>query len=198
MTDQIPTLTANSPLGGFEATKNGTNLMELSSLSLVSVCPMQNGEDGFKLAIAKLFNKSAPNRCIALINEERFLMPSAHNQWFFGNENYANDPCTAAVDAFGKVTSKLLAITDQSDAWAVLQLSGEKVGEALQHLCQLDCRKDAMPIGATSRTMIAHLGVIITRRPNACDGTTCFWMFAPRSSASSFLKAVLAVPPFAG
>ena len=198
MTDQIRALTQTSPLGGFEITRNGTSLMELCSLSLVSVSPMADGEDGFKIAIEKLFNKATPTGSMTLIDEGRFLMPSAYNQWFFGNENYVSDPCSEALSAFGKVISKRLAMTDQSDAWAVLQLTGEMAGEALLHLCQLDCRNHAMPVGATARTMMAHLGVIITRRPDACDGSVCFWLFTPRSSARSFLTAVLAVPPFSG
>jgi heterotetrameric sarcosine oxidase gamma subunit len=198
MTDQAQVLTQTSPLGGFEVTRNGTSLMELCSLSLVSVSPMAGGEDGFKIAIEKLFNKATPAGSMTLIDEGCFLMPSAHNQWFFGNENYVSDPLSEAVSAFGKVTSKRLAMTDQSDAWAVLQLTGRKASEALQHLCQLDCRNHAMPVGATARTMMAHLSVIITRRPDTSEGSASFWLFTPRSSALSFLTAILAVPPFSG
>ena len=189
-------LQAESPLGGFETRHNDTHLSEIQQLSLVSLAPFTGAMDRFHRASKTLFDKQLPDPRIALIGENRFLMPSAHNQWFLGFTEKDDDAVSAAKALLGAATTKVVAMTDQSDAWAALSLSGGSARIVLEHLCQLDCRDTAMPQGATARTIMAHLGVILLRQRDTDEGTPCFWMFTPRSSAQSFLDSVMAVPPF--
>ena len=106
------------------------------------------------------------------------------------------DPVATASDILGKITSNQLAMTDQSDAWVILELTGPLIHDTLERICLIDCSSLAMPIGNTARTIIEHLGTIISRRPDDIHGNPCFWLMSARSSAASFLNAITGSPPF--
>jgi sarcosine oxidase subunit gamma len=53
---------------------------------------------------------------------------------------------------------------DQGDAWAALMLSGD-VRSVLARLCPLDLREAAFPVGATARSLLGHVGMILSRLP---------------------------------
>jgi len=192
-------LAAQSPLGGHQTIADGASLIEITDLSIVSVAPLMGGEKSFKSAIAKLFNAGTPSATMALERSGKgrcFFMPSAYTQWFLVFDDVKRDPLDEAMGLFGKAATTHLAMTDQSDSWAVMELCGLEARQTLERICPIDCSAGAMPVGTTARTMMEHLGVIITRRPNTDDGEPCFWLFSARSSATSFLHAITASPPF--
>ncbi|WP_317057394.1 sarcosine oxidase subunit gamma [Roseovarius rhodophyticola] len=59
--------------------------------------------------------------------------------------------------------AKEAALTDQSDAWAVLSLRGEGIEAALARLCPIDTRLRQFPINSTARTEVAHMTSSLTR-----------------------------------
>lgn len=54
------------------------------------------------------------------------------------------------------------AITDQSDAWAVMNLKGDVAASALARICPLDTRPNHFKVGNTARTEVAHLPSVVT------------------------------------
>ena len=204
MSKALPSLTAQSPLGGYNMIVDGTSLIEVTGLSMVSVAPLAGSQAAFKMGIAKLFktdksdslepcatmalDQSGKQRCI--------LMPSAQNQWFLCFDDDGTNPIDAAKALLGTSLSKQMAMTDQSDSWVILALSGPQSRQTLARICPIDCGVSAMPIGTTARTSMEHLGAIITRRPDEGDYQPCFWLLSARSSAASFLHAIIGSPPF--
>ena len=55
------------------------------------------------------------------------------------------------------------AITDQTDGWAVMRLSGAGATDALSRLCPLDLRVSSFRTGQTARTELAHMMALVTR-----------------------------------
>ncbi|KGM86856.1 Sarcosine oxidase gamma subunit [Roseovarius mucosus DSM 17069] len=55
------------------------------------------------------------------------------------------------------------ALTDQSDAWAVVQLDGRQAVEVLARLCPLDLREAVFAPGHTARTDVAHMAGSVSR-----------------------------------
>ena len=55
------------------------------------------------------------------------------------------------------------ALTDQSDAWAVVTLSGDTVEEVLARLVPVDVRLAHFPVGMAVRTQLQHLSVSLAR-----------------------------------
>lgn len=59
--------------------------------------------------------------------------------------------------------TKLAALTDQSDAWAVVRLEGEGAEDVLARLVPVDLGRRSFKLGHTARTELAHMMASITR-----------------------------------
>ena len=55
------------------------------------------------------------------------------------------------------------AVTDQSDGWTVLALSGAAAVDVLARLVPLDLRLGACPVGTALRTQLNHMNAVILR-----------------------------------
>lgn len=55
------------------------------------------------------------------------------------------------------------SVTDQSDAWAVMRLSGADARDVLARLTPIDLRPDQFKRGHTARTLLFHMSASITR-----------------------------------
>jgi heterotetrameric sarcosine oxidase gamma subunit len=55
------------------------------------------------------------------------------------------------------------AVTDQSDGWAVLSVSGAGVSEVLARWVPIDLRLAVFPVGHVVRTQLNHMNVVILR-----------------------------------
>ena len=204
MSKTRPSLIAQSPLVGYEMITDGASLIEVTCLSMVSIAPLSGSQTVFQTAMAKLFKTGKngspkPSATMALDQPSKqncILMPSAQNQWFLCFDDDGTNPIDAAKALLGKSLSKQMAMTDQSDSWVVLALSGPQSSQTLAQICPIDCSASAMPIGTTARTSMEHLGAIITRRPDEGNHQPCFWLLSARSSAASFLHAITGSPPF--
>lgn len=53
------------------------------------------------------------------------------------------------------------ALTDQSDAWARLVLSGENARAVLARLVPLDLSSAAFPVGSAARSMLGHMNMVL-------------------------------------
>lgn len=93
-------------------------------------------------------------------------------------------------DDAGDVVSKKLGdiayYTTQSDGWVILRLTGPAVTAVLERICMLDVNSAVFAIGNVTRTVMEHLGVVMLR-----ESTDRFLLLSPRSSANSFLQAIV-------
>lgn len=55
------------------------------------------------------------------------------------------------------------AVTDQSDGWAVLSLSGPAAADVLARLVPMDLRLSACPVGTALRSQLNHMNAVILR-----------------------------------
>lgn len=55
------------------------------------------------------------------------------------------------------------AVTDQSDAWAIVQVAGPQVTDVLARLVPIDLRAAKFPVDATARTLVGHMTASVTR-----------------------------------
>lgn len=91
-----------------------------------------------------------------------------------------------SVEALATGLGDMAWLTDQSDTWVGLSLRGSDPRAALAYLCALDLDEAAFPDGATARTRMAHLSVILLRQ-----SPQEWWFWAPRSSVESFIDALV-------
>jgi heterotetrameric sarcosine oxidase gamma subunit len=57
----------------------------------------------------------------------------------------------------------LAAVTDQSDAWAVVQIEGQGVEDVLARLVPVDLRGHIFKKSHVAKTMLGHMSVTVTR-----------------------------------
>ena len=104
----------------------------------------------------------------------------APEMWFVEAAFASHEDISAGLRAaFGDAAS----ITEQTDAWVILDLEAPDLGPLLERLCNVDFA--AVPDGYATRTVIEHLGCYLVRH-----GRGAVRVYGPRSSAGSLLHAV--------
>jgi sarcosine oxidase subunit gamma len=102
------------------------------------------------------------------------------DMWFVEAPFASHEDLAALLNAaFGDAAS----ITEQTDAWVILDLAAPDLAPVLERLCNVDFR--AVPDGFATRTVIDHLGCYLVKH-----GPGAARVFGPRSSAASLLHAV--------
>ncbi|MFG5383296.1 sarcosine oxidase subunit gamma [Yoonia sp. R2-816] len=145
----------------------GITVTEVALERIYSVAPLAGKTMATSTALKEQIGLglSAPNR--ATSNR------SARMQWF-GHRTWL---VTAAVDL-----DELAAVTDQSDAWAIIRIEGADVEDVLARLVPIDLRAATFKNGHTARTMLGHMSVAITR-----VGGQVFEVMAMRSMAGTLV-----------
>ena len=76
-------------------------------------------------------------------------------------------------------------VTDQSDSWLTLQISGDEARSAMERICPINLSATAFASGSIARTSMEHLSAIVMAEQ---DGSLT--LLSPISSAESFWHAV--------
>ncbi|SFS04162.1 sarcosine oxidase subunit gamma [Yoonia litorea] len=82
----------------------------------------------------------------------------------------------------GAVSVEGAAVTDQSDAWAVVEIKGAGVEDVLARLVPVDLRASVFKKGHVAKTMLAHLSVTVVR-----TGADSFEITTMRSMSKTLL-----------
>ena len=143
-------LIAKSPTEGLLPLRVGTlTLKEAQPTRLTAVAPWP-GKDKAVAAVLKKLGLGWPEPARAVRNGRTSILWSGRAQAFLVN---------AAPDGL----EPHAALTDISDGWTVLSLEGKGAAEALARLAPLDLSARAFPVGATARTALGHMQVLIFR-----------------------------------
>jgi methylglutamate dehydrogenase subunit D len=106
--------------------------------------------------------------------------------WLATREQGGNEFAAALGAEFGAVAS----VSDQTDGYAVLRVSGPNVRDALCKLIPIDLHPCMFKPGDVASTVAAHMGVTLWRMNDAADGTPVFELAMSRSLAGSFWHAL--------
>ncbi len=88
--------------------------------------------------------------------------------------------------AFDKeITTDQAALTDQSDAFAILSVQGSSAEAILARLVPIDLRSASFGVGHTARTLINHMAASVTR-----TAEDAFELMVMRSMAGTLLEEV--------
>lgn len=179
-----PSLVPAAPLEGYHADLDGTTITEVADQALVAIAVPLAGDARFAEALEAAYGVTRPGTGQSVLAEDGVsrLMGMQPDQLLVLFAQ-ADDPAPATT--VGALLGDSAYVTDQSDAWAMVRLSGPNARPALERLCMLDLDDTAFPECRVARTVMDHLAVIILR-----DGPGRFLLMSPRSSAPSFLHAV--------
>jgi sarcosine oxidase subunit gamma len=175
-------LTPEAPLGGLHHESDGVRIDEITDRAIVSVAVPLEGRDRLNDALVSAFGAGLPQIGTSTRSDGRTIH-GLQSDLAFVVFDYPDDRPDRVV---GDAIADAGTVTDQSDAWAILQVSGPRARTALERICPLDLHADVFADGAVARTVMEHLGVIIHR-----NGPDSFLMLSARSSAESFAEAVM-------
>ena len=174
-------LEATSALGGFDQTIGDVRIAEVTGQSLVSVATPLGGAEALADALRAAHGVEVPAAGQVTEADGTLFLGLARDQFFLMTDDlgpWLEKRVGAALGGAGYVT-------DQSDSWVILRVSGADAREALARICPIDLHPDVFGRGQVARTVMEHLGAIIV-----AEGGDSFLLMSARSSAKSFLHAV--------
>lgn len=162
-------LKAVTPLAGMPPVTIGSvTLSELDLGMLTSVAPYRGQEKRLSAALKELHG-------IAWPAAGRATGKAGTRAIWFGR-----DMALIAGPVPDASLSKHAALTDQSDAWAAVELSGPGVEDVLARCVPVDLSQAGFKRGHTARTLLQHMNASITR-----TGTETFLILVFRSMAGT-------------
>lgn len=124
-------------------------LADAAPARITSVAPLAGQGAALDAALAAMgLGWPAPNRQIA--------GPSGRIVWAGAGQAFLLDADPAPL-------AGLAALTDQTDAWATLRLTGPAVADVLARLMPVDLRPAAFGDGAALRTALGHMMAVVMR-----------------------------------
>ncbi len=178
-------LTAITALGGQEPRVDSigdATLRENTNLALASVHARLGSELAARKTLMTVLGSDIPDvgKSTAAVPISAFW--TATDQWMFCAPYDTHE--TMAADLAMQFAG-VASVTEQSDAWAVFDLSGDGIKSVMELLCPINMR--AFDYGDATRTSIHHLGCFVVHLP-AHDG---FRIIGPRASAGSLHHAII-------
>lgn len=144
----MPELIAKSALEGRSVTLGGVTLAEVALGQITSVAVLPGG--------AKAVAKGLKGLGLAMPDPNSFAEKKGVRIVWTGRDQ------AFLIGAEAKALEGA-AVTDQSDGWAVLGLSGVTAVDVLARLVPLDLRLQAFPVGRAVRSGLNHLNAVILR-----------------------------------
>lgn len=154
----MTSLIAKTPADGLlPITVGTTSLAELAAAGITSVTRAAGAKpEAFKSATGAAF--PAPNRTTG--------RDGARAVWTGPDQCFWIGPPLASLPGH--------ALTDQSDGWAALRLSGADAAAVLARLVPIDLRDSQFKRGHTARSLMVHVPVSLTRSGVASFDILCF------------------------
>ena len=176
-------LDAEWPLDGTDLRYDGIVILAVTRAGLVAVSMPKDGEKAVSDTVRTRLNADLPDVGASVATEDgsRRLLRLGRDELLLLIEDFVVDPIASAREIFGPTAT----FADQTDSYAMLDISGGRSLQALERMCPLDLHPQAFGQNRVSRTVMEHLDVIIVR-----TGHDKYLLMSPRSTAKNFLHAV--------
>lgn len=154
----------------------GLCVMLRDRLSLATIISRKGKETKLAEILTGLAGVCLPATPKIVHGRKMDLVWSGHSQWLLVSEQ------AGSVSQVAQELSEFAAVSDQSDARAVLRVSGDNVRDVLAKGCMIDLHPRVFQAGDTALTSIAHIGVQIWQ----LDDVPTYEIAVARSMAGSF------------
>ena len=164
----------------------GVLVSDRDGLGLATVLVRKGQGDALRARLQGHFGMELPDGPRRAAAGDVAFAGTARGAWLATCENGANSFAASLREALRDVAS----VSDQSDGYAVLRLTGQKVHEALAKLLPIDLHPRVFRPGDVATTIAAHMGVTFWRLDDGADGAPVFEIVAFRSLAKSLWHAI--------
>lgn len=148
----------------------GLTLSEMAPVSMASLAPYKGQKEALDQAMQRAHGLGFPD-----VNSSS-QAADLRAIWF------GRDQALLVGTAPDAELSRHAAVVDQSQGWAVVELSGEGAEDVLARLCPVDLRLQQFAVGASLRTEVRHMMTSVTRA-----GETTFMIMVFRSMARTLV-----------
>lgn len=182
----LTSLTPVTALENFSQEIAGIAVSEVTDQAIVSMAISPENDKPFAASLKKNFKtarpeighftqaKTANTKVLGLQRDQLFML-----------FDYDGDRAVEEVTSKINASTQLAYLSDQTDSWVTLRVSGENTLAALERICPLDLHPSAFPVGSVSRTSMEHMATIIIH-----ESEGSYLLLSLRSFAESFLHAV--------
>lgn len=147
----MASLVATSACGSaLPLTVGSVSLIEIDPGPMCLILPFNGSEPDLQDQLMAATGMKLPAPNCSEVNEASRLI-------WFGRECFMLTGTTVGD------LSECAAVTDQSDAWACVEISGDALEDVLARLVPIDLRPSAFPTGATARSLLGHMTASFTR-----------------------------------
>jgi methylglutamate dehydrogenase subunit D len=160
----------------------GVTVCDLDGLGIATIIARRGQSDAFTHRMQEYFGIELPQGPHHTIAGDLALAGTGPGMWLATRERGGNAFAVALKEAIGDLAS----ISDQSDGYAVLRLSGLHARDVLCKLVPIDVDPRAFRVGDVASTIAAHIGVTFWRLEDGVDGSPIFEVAIFRSLAKSF------------
>jgi methylglutamate dehydrogenase subunit D len=184
-----PELIEHAPFAGLPAVPAedcGLIVRERNELGLATILARKDKSAWLARRIREHFGLELPQGARRTQSSDLALVGMGPGAWLAIREGAANELAKSLQESIGELAS----ISEQSDGYAVLRLSGPKVRDALCKLVPVDLHPRAFRVGDAACTVAAHIGVTMWRLDDDTDGSPVFELALFRSFAASFWHAL--------
>jgi heterotetrameric sarcosine oxidase gamma subunit len=182
-------LTPTAPFWGLlpvSAAGHGVIAIDRDGLGLATILVSKNRLGALSQRIGELFGVELPQSSRRVSAGDVAFASVGPEAWLATRESGGNAFTASLQDEIGSLAS----VSDQSDAYAVLRLTGPKVLETLAKMIPIDVHPRAFTPGDVASTVAAHIGITLWRLADSSDGTPLFEVAVFRSLAVSFWHAL--------
>lgn len=183
MADTFIELEASSPLNGYKQDFGTVSVEELAGKALVSIAKPLDIKTKLKTALKKTLGAEWPKVGKSTRSNKGYHLLGLQHDMIFALFDHPGGLADSHIKAGLKDNAYC---TDQSDAWVVIQISGEGVYFALERICPINISSDAFDIGSVARTHMEHLGVMVIKQSK-----DTFLLVGASSSAEDLLHAIV-------
>jgi sarcosine oxidase subunit gamma len=179
---------AQSAFAGLPAVpaERGLAATERAGLSIASLSVRRGQGAAVRDRVAADFGIALPDGARRVAAGAVAAAGTGPGTWLFTRENGANGLAADLKAAVGDTAS----VADQSDAYAVLRLTGPELRETLAKLVPLDLHPRAFKVGDVAATLASQIGVLLWRLEDGAEGQPVVELAVPRSMAGSLWQAL--------
>jgi sarcosine oxidase subunit gamma len=185
MSDLEPNLIPRAPFAGLSARPSagrGVIVSDRDGLGFATVLVRKGKSAALAQRLRERFSIELPQGPHRASTGDLALVGIGPEAWLATYEQAGNTFAVSLAEAVGDLAS----ISDQSDGYALLRLSGPRIRDTLCKLVPVDVHPCAFKIGDVATTVAAHIGATLWRLEDGDDGSPVFEIAVFRSLAASF------------
>lgn len=157
-------------------------IAENTAVALASVATRLGQDAKCKKGLKLVLGHAAPGPGRAQLNDPIAGFWAGPDQWMLGAPMATHE---LLADQLKGMLGDAASVTEQSGAWVVFDVTGSKMADLCERLCNIPIRK--MDAGDVQRTQIHQLGCFVIRRNDADH----IRILGPRASAKSLHHALI-------